>query len=233
MGTEHDIEDVIFEEAFSMSGSRLRIPSFALATVLVLGACGDSVDPGPGHGTLIVRADVSATAVATLVAEVTAPDIPTAIVFNIPIVAGVASGTITIPAGSNRTVTLRAYDAGGILTNSGSATLNIQPGANATVAITLQPLTGDQAIVVTLGSFTITVTPSSPTVTISGTVQLVVAITDWNGAPTTGTVSWATQNPGIATVDATGLVTGAGVGSTKIAATFHGATGTATVAVSP
>jgi len=233
VGTEHDIEDVIFEEAFSMSGSRLRIPSFVLASVLVLGACGDSVDPGPGHGTLIVRADVSATAVATLVAEVTAPDIPTAMVFNIPIVAGVASGTITIPAGSNRTVTLRAYDAGGILTNSGSATLNIQPGANATVAITLQPLTGDQAIVVTLGSFTITVTPSSPTVTISGTVQLVVAITDWNGAPTTGTVSWATQNPGIATVDATGLVTGAGVGSTKIAATFHGATGTATVAVSP
>src|SRR6266550_1497547 len=192
VGTEHDIEDVIFEEAFSMSGSRLRIPSFVLASVLVLGACGDSVDPGPGHGTLIVRADVSATAVATLVAEVTAPDIPTAIVFNIPIVAGVASGTITIPAGSNRTVTLRAYDAGGILTNSGSATLNIQPGPNATVAIT-----------------------------------------DWNGAPTTGTVSWATQNPGIATVDATGLVTGAGVGSTKIAATFHGATRTATVAVSP
>jgi hypothetical protein len=216
-----------------MSRTRFSIPSFALAWVLVLGACSDSVDPGPGQGTLIVRADVSAAAVATLVAEVTAPDIPTPLVFNIPIVAGVASGTITIPAGSNRTVTLRAYDAGGILTHNGSATLNIQSGTNATVAITLTPLTGDQAIVVTLGSFTITVTPSSPTVAISGTVQLAVAITDWTGAPTTGTVSWATQNPGIATVGATGLVTGAGVGSTKIAATFHGATGTATVAVTP
>jgi len=216
-----------------MSRSRFSIASFALGSVLVLGACGDSVDPGPGHGTLIVRADVSAAAVATLVAEVTAPDIPTPLVFNIPIAAGVASGTITIPAGSNRTVTMRAYDAGGILTHDGSATLNIQSGTNATVAITLTPLTGDQAIVVTLGSFTITVTPSSPTVAISGTVQLDVAITDWNGAPTTGTVSWATQNPGIATVAATGLVTGAGVGSTKIAATFHGATGTATVGVTP
>jgi len=216
-----------------MSRSRFSIASFALGSVLVLGACGDSVDPGPGHGTLIVRADVSAAAVATLVAEVTAPDIPTPLVFNIPIAAGVASGTITIPAGSNRTVTMRAYDAGGILTHDGSATLNIQSGTNATVAITLTPLTGDQAIVVTLGSFTITVTPSSPTVAISGTVQLDVAITDWNGAPTTGTVSWATQNPGIATVAATGLVTGAGVGSTKIAATFHGASGTATVGVTP
>ena len=207
--------------------------SFALTSVLVLAACGDSVDPGLGRGTLVVRADVSAAGVATLVAEVTAPDIPTALVFNIPISGGVAAGTITVPAGSGRTITLRAYDAGGILTHNGSATLNVQSGTNATVAITLTPLTGDQAIVVTLGSFTITVTPALPAVAIAGTVQLDVAITDWTGAPTTGPVSWATQNPGIATVDATGLVTGAGVGSTKIAATFHGATGTTTVTVGP
>jgi hypothetical protein len=206
--------------------------SIALAAVLVLGACGDgSVDPGQGHGTLIVQADVSAAAVATLVAEVTAPDIPTALIFNIPITAGVASGTITVPAGSDRTVTLLAYDAGGTLTHSGSATMTIQSGANATVAITLTPLTGDQPIVVTLGSFTISVTPSSPTVAKGGTAQLGVSITDWDGNPTTGTVAWATQDPGIATVDATGLVTGTGVGTTKIAATFRGATGTATVGV--
>jgi len=68
---------------------------------------------------------------------------------------------------------------------------------------------------------------------VGGAVQLGVSIIDWNGNPTTGTVSWATQDPGIATVDASGLVTGAGLGSTKIAATFHGATGTATVVVGP
>jgi len=211
-----------------------RTVSFTLASVLVLAACGDGpIDPNQGRGTLIVRADVSATAVATLVAEVTAPDIPTALLFNIPISAGVASGTIVVPAGSNRTVAMRAYDAGGILTHNGSAELDIQPGSNPAVAITLTPLTGDQPIVATLGSFTITVTPSSPTVGIGATVQLDVSILDWNGNPTTGTVSWATRDPGIATVDATGLVTGAGVGSTKIAATFHGTTGTATVVVGP
>lgn len=211
-----------------------RTVSFTLASVLVLAACGDGpIDPNQGRGTLIVRADVSATAVATLVAEVAAPDIPTALLFNIPVVAGVASGTIIVPAGSDRTVTLRAYNAGGILTHNGSAELDIQPGTNAAVAITLTPLTGDQPIVVTLGSFTITVTPSSPNVGIGGTVQLAASITDWNGTPTTGTVSWATQNPGIATVDAAGLVTGTGVGSTKIGATFHGVTGTATVGVGP
>ncbi len=84
-----------------------------LAAVLVLVACDGAVQPDQGHGTLILRADVSGTAVATLVAEVSAPDIPTALTFNIPIAAGVASGTITVPAGSTRTVTLRAYDAGG------------------------------------------------------------------------------------------------------------------------
>ena len=211
-----------------------RTVSFTLASVLVLGACGDGlIDPNRDRGTLIVRADVSATAVATLVAEVTAPDIPTTLLFNIPVVAGVASGTITVPAGSDRTVTLRAYNAGGILTHNGSVELDIQPGTNAAVAITLTPLTGEQAIVATLGSFTITVTPSSPSVGIGGTVQLGVSITDWNGAPTTGTVSWATQDPGIATVDATGLVTGERAGITKVAATFHGATGTATIGVGP
>jgi len=212
----------------------LRPLFLVLTSAFAVTTCGDSsVDPGQGQGTLIVRADVSGAAIATLVAEVTAPDIPTALIFNIPISAGVASGTITVPAGSNRTVTLFAYDAGGTLTHSGSATLTVQAGANVSVAITLTPLTGDQPIVVTLGSFTITVTPGSPTVANGGTVQLQASITDWKGNPTTGTVAWATLDPGIATVDATGLVTAVRVGSTKIAATFSGATGTATLGVTP
>jgi len=205
-----------------------------LASVFLLVACGDNaIAPGEGDGTLIVRADVSATAVATLVAEVSAADIPIPLLFNIPITNGVASGAMTIPAGHSRSVTLRAYDAGGIQTHSGSAQLAIQPGTNASIAITLTPLTGDQAIVVTLGSFTVTVTPPLPSVGVGSTVPLAVSITDWNGAPTTGTVSWATQDPGIATVDTAGVVTGVGVGTTKIAATYHGATGTATVSVGP
>ena len=210
----------------------------ALATTMLLVACGDgALDPGRDQGTLIVRADVSGSAVVTLVAEVTAPDIPTALTFNIPIAGGVASGTITVPAGSDRTVALRAYDDGGIRTHTGGVTIDIQPGANPNVSITLEPLTGDQPIVVTLGSFTITVTPPSATVDVAGTVQLSVSITDWNGAPVTPTVtdpvSWATPNPGVATVTAAGLVTGAGAGSTKITATFHGAAGTATIDVTP
>src|SRR2546422_8068594 len=78
------------------------------------------------------------------------PDIPTALIFNIPIAGGVASGTIAIPAGSNRTIAIRAYDAGGGETHSGSVTVSLQPGANPTIAIVLTPLTGDVPIEVTL-----------------------------------------------------------------------------------
>jgi uncharacterized protein YjdB len=171
--------------------------------------------------------------VATVVADVTAPDVPTTLVFNIPILGGVAQGTITVPAGSNRTIALRAFDAGGVETHDGSITLTIQPGTNPTLSMALRPLTGDLPVHATLGSFTVTVTPSANTLAIGSTVHLTAAITDWNGNPTTGTVSWATDNPGVASVDASGLVTAEGGGNTTISATFAGVAGTATVNVAP
>src|SRR5258707_14158974 len=95
-----------------MIRTQLRSRYFALAAVSLLVACGGSVDPGQGHGTLLVRADVSGSSVATLVAEVTAPDIPPALIFNIPLSAGVASGTSSLPAGSNRPLTLPRPEGG-------------------------------------------------------------------------------------------------------------------------
>jgi len=216
-----------------MSCSKVMSATLALVSLLGLGSCASTDGPPSGEATLIVRADVSGTSVATVVADVTAPDVPTTLVFNIPIVGGVAQGTITVPAGSNRTVTLRAFDAGGVQTHDGSAVLAIQPGTNPALSMVLRPLTGDLPIHVTLGSFTITVTPATSTLTIGATVPLTAAITDWNGNSTTGTVSWATDHPGIASVDASGLVTAQGGGTTTISATFAGAAGTATVNVTP
>src|SRR5881628_1495307 len=184
-----------------MLPGRLSSEAFALALLVTLAACADHgvVNQGPPPtATLAVSANLSGTAVTMVVVDVTAPDIPTMLVFNIPVVDGVASGSITIPAGSNRTITMRAYDAGGVQTHEGSATLNVQAGTNATISLTLTPLTGDLPITVTLGSFTVAVTPSLNTLANKATVQLTAAITDWNGNPTSGTVSWATDNPGIA-----------------------------------
>ena len=214
----------------------LRSAIVALAPLLLLASCNPSTEP-PAHGQahLAVTANVAGTAVATVVVEVTAPDIPTPLVFNFVVADGFASGTLTIPAGSNRTITIRAYDAGAVLTHSGTAIVSVQAGTNPTVFLTLNPLSGDVPIEVHLGSFTINVTPTSKALSLGGTqtVQLTAAIVDAQGHAVTGTVSWATHDPGIALVDATGLVTATGPGDTNVFATFQGAVGSAAISVAP
>ena len=210
----------------------MRGVSLALAAVVAACAHG-AVEPPASDARLIVTADLTGTTVASVVVEVTAPDLPTALLFNIPIVNRVASGTIALRAGSDRTITLRAYDAGGVQTHSGSARVDVHAGTNTSISIVLMPLTGDLPIQVTLGSFSVTVTPSLNDIKVGATVPLTALVRDWNGNPDTATVAWATADPSIAFVDASGLVTATGAGSTTIAATVRGAIGTATVTVSP
>jgi len=209
----------------------------ALAALLAFAACNPATGPsGDGQAHLAVRADVSGTAVATVVVEVSATDIAAPLVFNFIVAGGVASGTITIPAGTNRTITIRAYDAGGVETHSGVATgVNVLAGANPTISLTLTPLTGDVPIEAHLGSFTITVTPATNTLSLGGTntVQLTAAIVDAQGHAVTGTISWATHDPSIVSVSTTGLVTGQGLGNTNVYATFQGAVGSTAITVGP
>ena len=135
-----------------MFRTALRVVFAILPCVLASASCGkDAVGP-TGEAKLVLFADVSGTSVATVVVDVTAPDIPTALVFNVPVVNGQAMDTIVVPAGSSRTIAMRAYDAGGVETHSGSTVLNVAPGTRATVSITLRPLIGDLPITVTLGN---------------------------------------------------------------------------------
>lgn len=203
-----------------------------LAGLLAVLACDSAVAPS-GNATLMLFVNTAGTSVTTVVVDVSATDIPTSLVFNIPVVDGVASGTIEVPAGSHRTIAMRAYDADGVETHSGSTTVNIQPGTNPTITLVMQPLTGDLPLTVSLGSIIVAVTPSSLSLTAGQTGQLSAAITDWNGHAVTGTVVWATSDPGVATVDATGLVTAVHAGSTHVVATFQGAAGQATITVTP
>jgi len=138
------------------------------------------IEPGDHRETtLFVRADVAAVAVARLVVEVTAPDIATPLAFNILITNGVAAGIVTIPAGSSRTITLHAFDAGGVETHRGSVTVTIQPGTNPVISLVLAPLAGDAPINATLGSFVVTVTPAADTLSIAGVDQ--TAPPSWPG----------------------------------------------------
>ena len=212
------------------------------ATLLSLMVCGSCLSREPAgvegrtvQTTLFIRAALTGTTVAMVVVEVTAPDIPTPLVFNIPTVNGVAAGAISVPSGSNRTITLHAYEAGGVETHTGSVTVRIQPGTNPAISIVLTPLTGDVPITVTLGSFSVTVGPATATLQRGDTVRLTATVLDANSNPVTGQVAWATLAPTVATVVSTaaqtGRVTGVGPGQTTVFAIYGGVAGPATITV--
>jgi uncharacterized protein YjdB len=217
---------------------RQRIAA-ALVSLIALGSCLPRDPAGPEgravQASLLVRADLSGTPVATVVVQVTAPDIVTPLVFNISKVNGVAEGTITIPAGSNRTIALRAYDAGGVETHSGSVTVDIAPGTNPSISIVLAPLTGDLPVTVTLGSFSVTVSPAAATLLPGDTVRLTATILDANGIPVTGQVTWASLAPAVATVvttgQQTGRVTAVRSGQATVVAAYGGVAGSTTITV--
>lgn len=217
-----------------MKGKQFAYVGVVLACLAALTSCTQSVDapPSGGQATLQLTADLSGMTVATLVVEVSAPDIPTTLVFNIPITNGVASGTITVPAGSDRTFTLRAFDAHGVEIQIGSAMVSIQAGANPAISIVLSPLTGDVPIHATLGSLSVTVS-AAPILEPGETATLTALIKDQDGNPVTGTVAWATRDPWVASVNASGLVTTIAPGIARISATFQGVTGVAAVTVVP
>jgi hypothetical protein len=74
----------------------------------------------------------------------------------------------------------------------------------------------------------VSVAPSSSTIAAGGTVQL-VATASPPGSATSFT--WASSNTAVATVSASGLVTGVAAGSASVTATAGGKTGTSTIIV--
>src|SRR5439155_23718573 len=82
--------------------------------------------------------------------------------------------------------------------------------------------------VVTVAS--VTVTPAPARVGLGQTVQLTATLKDANGNVLTGrVVTWASDNPAVATVSSTGLVTGVAQGQATITATSETKSGTAAV----
>jgi hypothetical protein len=215
-----------------------RAAILALTPIIVaLAGCSDGggiTEPDPPRSAVLqLNANVNAAVAGTLVIEVTALDIATPLVFNFPLLNGTVTGTITIPAGSDRTITLRVYDTNGIETHRETVTVTLREGTNPAISITLLPLTGDQPIDVTLGTITISVSPALDTIPEGDTVRLTATVTDAMGDTVDVTVLWATLNPAVATVDSDALVTGEGKGSAQIVATYGGVGGAATIVVIP
>jgi hypothetical protein len=224
-------------------GSRRSVLAGLLAT-LAVAACQPGTEPPPPirePGRLVVSASVAGTPIATVVVEVRATDITSPLVFNLTLASGTASGTITVPAGSGRTIEVRAYDAAGILTHRGSRSgIEIREGAsNPSISISVLSLGGAQPITVQLSSHSVTVTAGGPlTVAVGGTLGLTATVRDADGVeviPGAGELQWATDAPAFASVSASGVVTGVMARSetVKIMATYLAVGGSINVTVTP
>src|SRR2546426_112373 len=79
---------------------------------------------------------------------------------------------------------------------------------------------------------TVVVSPASASVPVGATVQLTARLKDASGNVLTGrTIAWGTSAAGVATVSASGLVTGSAAGTATITATREGESGTALIVV--
>jgi uncharacterized protein YjdB len=140
---------------------------------------------------------------------------------NVAIVWTVSGGIISDPYTSNGKHYGR-YRAG---SNTGTITVVARqtPGVLADTAV----VTVTDALVAA-----VMVSPATTSIPVGRTVQLFATPIDGNGNPLSGrAVTWATGNPLVATVNASGLASGVSTGTTTITATSEGHAGTVTITV--
>ena len=123
--------------------------------------------------------------------------------------------------------TIATVNGSGLITGAGA-------GGPVTITATSEGQSGTATVNVSLAPVaSVTVTPSSANVAITGTVQLTATPKDANGNPLTGrAISWSSSNNAIASVNGSGLVTGVAAGGpVTITATSEGQSGTASITV--
>src|SRR3989441_418547 len=134
---------------------------------------------------------------------------------------------------NGRTVTWTSSNQAVATMNASGLVSAVAAGA-ATIAATSEGKTGTAVVTVTaVPVASVAVTPASASMQTGGTVQLTATPKDANGNPLNGrVVAWTSSNSAVATVSASGLVTGVAIGSTTITATSEGQSGTSSVTVS-
>src|SRR5207245_2368348 len=121
-----------------------------------------------------------------------------------------------------------------VATVSGSGLVTARAAGSATITATSEGQSGTAAITVPAPApvASVSVSPASATLQIGQTVQLTATTKDANGNPLNGrTVTWGSSNTAVATVTASGLVTGLVVGSATITATSEGQSASSAITV--
>src|SRR5205809_656023 len=133
---------------------------------------------------------------------------------------------------TGRTVTWASSNTSVGTVNASGLVTGVVAGST-TITATSEGQSGTSVVTVTLVPVaSVTVSPAPASVQAGQTVQLTATPKDANGNTLTGrTVTWASSNTSVGTVNASGLVTGVVAGSTTITATSEGKSGTSAVTV--
>jgi len=159
------------------------------------------------------------------------PPTPTVVIGTTTILTAIprdANGVVLTGRGvtwSSGTPAIATVSAAGAVTGISTGTVTItatSEGKSGTALVTVVPVP----------VATVAVSPLSANVFVGATQTLVAITKDANGQTLNGrVVSWSSSATGVATVSASGVVTGVGPGTAVITATSEGKTGTATIIV--
>src|SRR5438094_321159 len=163
----------------------------------------------------------------------------------------VSPSTASVPVGQTVQLTATPKDASGnplsgrpvswgssntaVATVSGRGFATGVTAGPVTITATSEGQSGTATVTVsTVPVASVTVSPSTASVQVGQTVQLTATPKDASGNPLSGrTVSWGSSNTAVATVTASGLVTGKAAGTATITATSEGKSGPSTITVTP
>jgi uncharacterized protein YjdB len=153
------------------------------------------------------------------------------------IIGGTTTISATIRDDNGAVLTGRAVtwssSATGIATVSSSGIVTAVAPGSATITATCEGKTGTATITVSaVPVASIAVTPASANIVVGATTSLTAVTKDADGNVLAGrVVAWTSSAPSIATVSASGVVTGVAAGNATITATSEGKTATSAISV--
>ncbi len=187
--------------------NRWRISSVAVLVAVLTTACG-----GSSEGT----STAGPAAVATVTVALARPTLATGQTTAATAVLRDSGNTVL----TNRTV-VWSSSAPAVATVSATGTVTAVGAGTANIVATSEGQSGSAVSTVTLAVVASVVTTIQSPLLVGASVQAQVAVRDAGGQTLVGrTVTWSTGNAAVATVSASGLVTGTGRGFSTIVATY-------------
>lgn len=233
-----------------------RLPAWSSSNSAVATVSGTGMVRAVAAGSATIRATVdgvTGTATVTVSAPPATPPpppppAPVATVTVTPSTTSVAPGattqlTVTLRDANGNVLTGRTVawttSAAAVATVSGTGVVTGVAAGSATITATSEGRSGGATVTVANAGpaapapvASVSVTPATLAIVEGSTGQLTATPRDANGNALTGrTVTWSTGSAAVATVSATGVVTGVSAGTATITATSEGRSGSAVVTV--